>query len=343
MAKITKVKYFTPEKKALINPENIKLYDKYLKSSIIKNKEVEETTYATYQNNFSMFLVFLAENWDNIELYSEEFFENAIDIIEGYMSFCQETLLNNKKTINNKLAAISSFYQWSVKRRLIDYHPFDGKIERMKGANDERITKDYFLTEEQIELIAKELETNKAFDIQDRILFHLALDSANRVGAISKLTLSSLDLENGLFENIREKRGKRVEVVFDDKCKQLIEEWLEMRKDMDNLEVDALFISRYSQVYKQMSKSTIQERSRKIGKIVGIPDFHMHCFRKTSINNVMLLTNDIELAKEHAGHKSTDTTLIYVKPKSKTEVREKLKQLREKKNKVMEETESESI
>jgi guanylate kinase len=63
---------------------------------------------------------------------------------------------------------------------------------------------------------------------------------------------------------------------------------------------------------------------------------------ETSINNVMLLTNDIELAKEHAGHKSTDTTLIYVKPKSKTEVREKLKQLREKKNKVMEETESES-
>ena len=42
----------------------------------------------------------------------------------------------------------------------------------------------------------------------------------------------------------------------------------------------------------------------------------------------MLLTNDIEMAKEHAGHKSTDTTLIYVKPKSKTEIREKLKELK---------------
>ena len=33
MAKIVKVKYFTPERLALINPENIKKYEKYLKKS----------------------------------------------------------------------------------------------------------------------------------------------------------------------------------------------------------------------------------------------------------------------------------------------------------------------
>ena len=75
----------------------------------------------------------------------------------------------------------------------------------MKGANDERIIKDHFLTEEQIEIISNELEENPIFDIQDRILFHLALDSGNRVEAISKLTLSSLDLENGLFEKHKRK------------------------------------------------------------------------------------------------------------------------------------------
>jgi integrase/recombinase XerC len=291
----------------------------------------------------TQFLVYIAEEWDNIELYSKEFFENSIEIMEGFMSFCQETLQNNKKVINTKLSTVSSFYVWSVKRKIIEYHPFDGKIERMKGASDERITKDYFLTEEQIEQISKELETNKSYDIQDRILFHLAIDSANRIGAICKLTLSSLDIENGLFENIREKRGKRVEVVFDEKCKHYIEEWLEMRKDMDNLTIDALFISRYSHEYNIMSRSTLQDRARKIGKLIGIEDFHMHCFRKTSINNVMLLTNDIEMAKEHAGHKSTDTTLIYVKPKSKTEIREKLKELREKKNKEIEQKQLEQL
>jgi len=254
IAKIIRVNYFTPDKVALINPKNIELYDKYLKSNILKNKEVKETTYKTYQNFMRQFLVYLAEEWDNIGLYDKEFFENSIDILEGFMDFCQETLLNNKKVINTKLSTVSSFYVWSVKRKLVEYHPFAGKIERMKGANDERITKDYFLTDEQVEQIIKGLEESSKYDIQDRILCSLALDSGNRIGAISKLTLSSLDLENGLFENIREKRGNRVEVVFDDRCKKYIEEWLEMRKDMDDLQVDALFISRYGHEYRMMSR-----------------------------------------------------------------------------------------
>jgi integrase/recombinase XerC len=333
MAKVTRIKYFTDEKLALINPKNLEYYTKYLKSNTLKNPETKTTTYKTYENFMRHFMVYLAEEWDNIDLYSQEFFKNSIDIIEGYMEFCQETLENNKKVINTKLSTISSFYVWSVKRRLIEYHPFAGKITRMQGANDERITKDYFLTEEQIEKITNELQTNSDYDIQDRILFHLSMDSGNRVGAISKLTLSSMDLDNGLFENIREKRGKRVEIVFDETCKHYIEEWLEMRKEMDNLQVDSLFMSRYGHEYKSMAYGTLQNRARKIGKIIGLEDFHMHCLRKSSINMVMKLTNDIQLCKEHANHKSTDVTLLYIKPKSKTEIREKLKELRDLKNK----------
>lgn len=333
MAKIKKVNYFTEDKVQLINHKNIELYERYLKSNILKNKEVEGTTYEIYENYMRQFLVYLAEEWNNVGLYDEYFFKNAIDIIEGFMSFCQNTLENHKKVINTKVSTISSFYIWSVKRREIDFHPFQGKVTRMKGANDERITKDYFLTEEQIELISKELDINTKYDIIDKILFHLSLDSGNRIGAISKLTLSSLDIENGLFENIREKRGYRIEVVFDDKCKTYIEEWLEMRKDMDDLKIDALFISKYGKEYKQMSQGALQYRARKLGKIIGIEDFHMHCFRKSSIDRVMKLSNDIELAKAHANHKSTDTTLLYIKPKSKTEIREKLKELKSLKHK----------
>lgn len=331
MAKVTKVKYFTPEKLELINPKNVELYGKYLKSNILKNKEVKDTTYYVYENYMKHFLVYLAEEWENVGLYDKDFFDNAIDIMEGYMGFCQDKLLNNKKIINTKISTVSSFYVWSVKRRLIDYHPFDGKIERMKGSSDERITKDYFLTDEQIDMISNELDTNEKFDIQDRILFHLCIDSGNRIGAISKLTLSSLDIENGLFENIREKRGKRVEVVFENRCKEYIEQWLEMRKDMDKLEIDSLFITGAVGTYRPMSRSTFHERAKKIGKIVDIEDFHMHCFRKSAINRIMNLTNDIQMAKELANHKSTDTTLLYVRPKSKTEIREKLKELRQNK------------
>lgn len=339
--KIINIKYFTKDKLALISEDNIKKYEKYLKSRISKNTEVKETTYKTYKSAMTHFMCFLALNYDNVDLYSEEFMNNAVDIMEDYISFCQETLMNHKKVINTKISAVSSFYIWSLKRGLVNRHPFDKKLDRMKEANNEKIINHYFLTEEQSVAIRRELELNdRDFDIQDQIIFGLFYDSANRIGAIDKLTLSSLDLDNMLFTEIREKRGYRVEVIFEERTKELIEEWLEMRKEMDNLEVDALFVTKYGGVYKQMSKSTIQSRIRKIGEIIGLPDFHAHCIRKTKLNDVYDETGDLALAAELGNHKSTETTRAsYIKPKSKTEVRDKLNALKAEKLKNKEDVE----
>jgi integrase/recombinase XerC len=333
LAKITRIKYFTDEKKALINPDNQKKYDKYLNSNIIKNRDVKDTTYLVYKNYMSHFLVYLAENWDNIDLYSDEFLENAVDIMEGYISFLQDTLKNNKKVINTKLSTVSSFYLWSLKRKYIDRHPFDKQLDRMKGANEEKIINSYYLDEDQMSLITETLKTEKKYDIQDRLIWGVMLDSANRVGAISNLTLSSLDLDNMLFEGIREKRGYRVEVVFEEKTKELIEEWLEQRKELDNLEVDSLFITKFQGKYRPMSKGTIQERVKKIGEILGLDDFHAHCIRKTTLNHIYKTTGDLSLAAEMGNHKSVETTRqAYIKPQSKSEIREKIAKLRQKKN-----------
>lgn len=335
MGKVKRVKYFTKERVAKINPENIKKYEKYLRSNIIKNRDVEDTTYKVYKNNFNQFLVYLSEEWDNIDVYSEEFMEHAIDILEGFMAFCQDTLFNNKKAINNKLSAISSFYHWSVKRKLIKYHPFDKRLDRMKGANDERIINSYFLTEEQINTIKDEMsKEDSMYDIQDRILFNLAIDSANRIGALSKLTLSTLDLDECVFADIREKRGYKVEVVFEEETRDIIEEWLSYRKEnMDGLEVDNLFISKYKGEYRAMSKGNLQNRIKKIGKIIGIDDFHAHCTRKTKANLITEITGDITLASEFLNHKSIETTRSsYIKAKSKTETRNKIRELMDKKS-----------
>lgn len=333
MGKVQRVKYFTKERIAKINPDNIKKYEKYLRSNTIKNKDVEDTTFKVYKNNFNQFLVYLSEQWDNIDLYSEEFMDDAVDIMEGFMGFCQDTLLNNKKAINNKLSAISSFYHWSVKRKLIKYHPFDKQLDRMKGANDEHIINSYFLTQEQVDMIKEELAKEDGdYDIQDKILFNLAIDSANRVGALSKLTLSTMDLDECIFSDIREKRGYKVEVVFEEETRDMIEEWLNYRKDnLDKLEVDNLFIVKWNGEYRPMSKVSLQNRIRKIGNIVGIEDFHAHCTRKTKANLVSEMTGDITLASELLNHKSVETTRSsYIKKKSKTETRNKIRELMKK-------------
>lgn len=332
VAHVTRVKYFTKDKEKFINPDNLKKYKKYLQSNIIKNQDVKDTTYKRYEGLFRHFLMWLGENYGDLDLYSDEFMENAVDIMENYIMFCQETLLNHKKIINMKISAVSSFYIWSMKRGFVKYHPFDGKLDRMKKANEEHILNSYFLTEEQVQTIRRELSENDKYSIQDQILFEVSFDSANRIGALLRLQLSKLDLENNMFIDIREKEGYRTQVVFGDVAKELIQEWLEMRKnDYDHLECDSLLITKYNGEYKPMGDSAIRDRMKKYGEIIGISDYRPHCQRKSRLNLVYEETGDLALAAELANHKSTETTRsFYCKPKTKAEVMEKINALKEK-------------
>lgn len=332
MAHVTRVKYFTKDKEKYLNPDNWKKYQKYLQSNIIKNQDVKDTTYKRYEGLFRHFLMWLGENYGDLGLYSDEFMENAVDIMEGYIMFCQEILLNHKKIINMKISAVSSFYIWSMKRGFVKYHPFDGKLDRMKKANEEKVLTSYFLTEEQVQTIRRELSENDKFTIQDQILFEVSFDSANRIGALLRLQLSKLDLDNNMFTDIREKEGYRTQVVFGNVAKELIQEWLEMRKnDYDNLTVDSLLINKYNGVWKPMGEDAIRNRMRKFGKIVGISDFRPHCQRKSRLNLVYEETGDLALAAELANHKSTETTrAFYCRPKTKAEVMDKINALKSK-------------
>lgn len=244
-----------------------------------------------------------------------------------------------------KISAVSSFFIWSMKRGYIKYHPFDGKLDRMKKASEEQILNHYFLTDEQIAKIREDLyktENNK-WTIQDQLLFEVALFSANRLGALERLTISSLDLDNMVFEGIREKEGYRVEVSFDDTCKDMIETWLSMRKDdYDHLECDALFIHKYNDEWKPWTKNMIYERMKKFGEIIGLDDFHTHCMRKTAINKIYEDTGDLNLASQWANHKNTSvTSQSYVRPASKSDLREKLKLLKFKQQELEKEAKEE--
>mgnify|MGYP001229619026 FL=1 len=330
MTKRKRVVFVTKKKLEQVNPKNIQSYESYLRSRIAVNNEVKDTTYKTYRSYFNQFLVYLLEHWDNVNINGKKFRKDAVDIMEGFMYFCQDTLGNNKKVINTKISAVSSYFHWAVKRGELKHHPFDGKLERVQGARDEKIIAEHYLTQEEVDTITKALEKREnGYDIVDQLIWGIMIDSANRVGAIHSLNISDLDLEEMKFDNIREKRGKRVEVVFNNHTAEIIKEWLELREEMDELKNDAFFVTYYGEEYRRMSKQRIQERIREIGKIIGLDDFRSHSIRKTALNIAFELTNDLGAVADLANHSSVETTQqSYIRPRSKTEIREKLNKIR---------------
>lgn len=314
------VRYATKKRLAKVNPKNIKIYDRYLKSRIIHNSDVKSTTYKVYHSYMNIFMCYIAEEWDNFYLLDEDVLdEEMLDVMEAYMAFLAEDCGNGKKVINTKISAVSSFYIWATKRRMIKAHPFDGKLDRIKGAQDDKRISVHFLHDDQIKTITKALAEKKTslnhYDRQDELIWNIAFDSACRIGALYRLSISNLNLEKNVFENIREKRGKIVDIPFTDRTKQIIVEYLKWRK-YNGIETDAFF---YNREQGRMSKQALSLRIRKIGEIVGIGDFRPHSIRKSRLNQIGQ-TGNIELAKELAHHESMDTTArFYMEKKSEAE------------------------
>lgn len=304
-----RVRYATSARMAKVNPKNIKAYEAYLRSNIIRNKDMANTTYKVYKSYFNIFMCFIMEHFDNVYLYDEDFLEDMVEVMEEYIAFMQEELGNGKKAINTKLSAVSSFYFWSAKRGKVKSHPFDSKLDRMKNANDEKLIAEYFLNEDQINEIVTELsiagEDGAEYDMIDKLLWHIAYDSACRIGALNGLKISNLDLERNAFIGIREKRGKIVNIPFYPSTAEMIREFLKLREEL-GVDCDELFYVKSVDGWHGMSKQSIYSRIVKLGYIVGLGDFRPHCIRKTRLNMVAKL--DINKAKVLANHDSLDTT-----------------------------------
>lgn len=312
------------------NKANMEVYEMYLASNKARNYESLNTTYRVYRSNMLQYMQYLQKWEGNRLLLSDSTIKNCVSILERYINFCREAG-NNNQTINNKLTAISSFYIWCVKRDLITHHPFMHKLDRLrKGAFDKR-RESYFLTMEDI-IKARILMVHnfKKFDIQSRLLWELFLESACRISAVQNLTFSQLDLKAGYFTGVREKGNKMVDVIFLDNTERLLREWIEKRKELE-IDVDFIFITKENGEYRQMAQSTIRNRIKKIGELIGYNKLYPHTLRKTSIN---LLKNwsDINTASEFANHSDTKTTVEhYIKARTGAENRNKILQIRREK------------
>ena len=250
-------------------------------------------------------------------------------IIENYRNYCRN-LGNSKRTLMNKTTAISTFYAWCVRRNKIKYHPFSEKLDRLRFTEKDKVRKSYFLTTEQILTVRLYMQVEfRKYDLQDRILWELFLDSACRISAIQSLKMEQLDLENGYFRDVKEKEGYIVNAFFFQKCKELIKEWVQYRVD-NGINIEWLFITKYGKEYRQMTQGAIRQRIKKLGKILGIEDLYPHSLRKTSINLINNLAG-LGLASSYANHTSSGvTSKHYIAKANPTEIRNSIINARKK-------------
>lgn len=165
---------YDEKKLELINSETKKLMQKYTIDMSLR--ELSPKTIYQYQKDLEQWFVYILDNQDNKCVT-----ELSDDDITEFFYFCKMQG-NNTERMKRRMAAVSAFYKFLRKKKIILENPMEFMDRPKKG---QPINVQTFLTKEQVELLKAKLIEYGNLQIRTYILF--SLSTMARVNAVSSI------------------------------------------------------------------------------------------------------------------------------------------------------------
>lgn len=229
-----------------------------------------------------------------IESISKPIGEVETDDVRLYLSNYKTTRNVSNTTLDNMRRKLNSFFQWLTDEDYITKNPMR-RIVKIK--NDTFEEKAFSNTDEEKMRIV-------CTNARDRALIEFLDCTGCRVSEVASIDIADLDFHNLNF-NVVGKGNKMRVAYFTDKCAFYLKMYLDSRTDNN----PALFISLRGN--KRMTKESIEDTVRKIGKRASVSNCHPHRFRRTLCCNLIDKGVDIQIVQHILGHSSIRTTMIY--------------------------------
>jgi len=290
-----KIKFYDPIKLKNINPETLKLFDKYKIDMTLR--ELSKKSIAGYDNDLSHWFIFIYDNQDN-----ESILKLTEDDIVEFLYFCK-TQGNNSRRMKRRISSISAFYKFLRRKKLITENPLEF-FERPKKDTD--IITQTFLTKEQVDLMKQKLIENGDLQLQTYALF--SLSTMARVNAVSNTRWEQIDFDLRTVNDVLEKEGKMVTLYFSKEVKELLLKLKQYREENNIDDSGWVYITRYDNAFNKVAKGTMQQWAKRVGELIEVPTLHAHDFRHSQSQLLKLSGMPIEEISEHLNHSSLDVT-----------------------------------
>lgn len=285
------------EKLKRINPETLKIFQRYKVDMTMRNLSPRTQKHYTY--DLQQWFIYILDNQDNRSIKEL----NDEDISE-FIYFCMKEG-NNAERIKARMSCISAIYKYMRKKKLIIENPTEF-IDRPKRGM--RITQQTYLTPEQVALMRERLIGSD--DLQLRTYAMLSLSTMARASAIASIRWEQIDLEGKVIKGVLEKEGKIVDLFFSDEVKYLLLQLKEQRAEKHRDDHGWVLYSGRN-LDKPVNTGTLNDWSKRIGSMIGVPTLHPHDFRHsgaTLLKNAGMSLEDVSVL---LSHESTDVTKKY--------------------------------
>lgn len=291
-----RIELFDADKLSKVNPETMKMWRLYAKDMSLR--ELSPGTISGYQSDLNQWFIYILENQENRSVLDLD-----EDDLTDFFFFCK-TNGNNTRRMRRRYASISAFYKFLRKKRKISENPMEF-VDRPIKDND--VVDQTFLTEEQVELMKKELSACGNLTLEVYAL--LSLSTMARVSAISSLRWEQVDFAQRVITDVLEKEGKLVTLYFSPEVQTKLIQLQQFRELHDLDDGGYIFFGRDKDGNIQpITAATLGTWCKKIGKMIGVPSLHPHDFRHSGSQLLKKAGMPLEEISVLLNHESTETT-----------------------------------
>ena len=304
-----RINLYDPEKLKNINPETLKLFQKYQVDMSIR--DLSPNTIYGYITDLQQWFIYMHDNQFNLSVL-----EATDDDLNEYFYF-RKLEGNNVNRQRRVMSSISAFYKFLRKKKLIKESPTEF-LERPKQGQP--IVKQTFLTVEQVNELREKLTEYGDIQLQAYIFF--GLSTMARVNAMAHLRWEQVDLDERICTDVLEKEGKVVDLYFSPEVAELLRKMKQEREEKGINDYGWVWYTPYITEEECINNGTLNDWCKKAGNMIGVPTLHDHDLRHSGSNILKELGMDVQDIAELLHHESTETTVKHYLSKNKKKIKE---------------------
>ena len=261
-------------------------------------KGYSKKTIISYENDLNLFNNYLKEN-KIINIKNIDY-----STIRKYLSYLHDNKYE-ATSVSRKISALRSFFKYNIKENTITNNPMT-LISNPK--KEKKLPK--YLNYEELEKLLNSIEINTKEGIQERLILELLYSTGIRVSELVNIRIKDIKIKENQI-NILGKGNKERIVLFGEKAKELIKEYLNMYKEefKGNILNEYLLINKKGkQLTTNKVELIVKDALRKSALKINISP---HTLRHTFATHMLDNGADLKSVQELLGHENLKTTAIY--------------------------------
>ncbi len=260
-------------------------------------KRFSANTILAYENDLKQFFEFQKKLYE---------VENPGDINQSMVRSWMVSMMEKgvgARSVNRKITSLKTFYKFLLRRGDVKTNPL---LKVISPKISKRLP--VFVEESKMNLLFTEVNFGDGFDaIRDRLILELLYATGMRRAELIGLTDERIDLYQCQVKVLGKRNKERI-IPFTSKLKELIEEYLNVRKEIAPFPASFFVSSKGISMYPKMVYRIVTER---LSAVTTLEKKSPHILRHTFATHMLNNGADINSVKELLGHANLSATQVY--------------------------------